>query len=423
MPDIELAAGADIPLGEEERLRRRNWWLHVVEAGIAIGAMGAINSNTVGTALVERLGGAPWMVALVPMLMVIGFSLGPLFNAHHLERQERFLPVMLRAMPWSRLALVVIAAVLWLVGVGTLALWTVLLGYLWFGLIGGLGVGAWQQVVAKTVPAAKRPNLFASRYLLANILGIGAGAVVTLVLAHWPGLEGYALLHLITLGGWVISYLLLGRIVEPAVTPPPVPPGHSLWRNLRSVPELFAGDRRLRWFLGSSVLASSQFLLIGFLTVHARQVLQAPESYVGVLTTAQMIGAVTGTVFAAWRGNHHGSRMLLITARILFIATALGAMLAASDWAFRLVFAAYGAAFWMNLVGHNSMTLELMPVARRATVLAVFGAIGVPSMIIAAQTGALLWQHGVVFTWIAGLSALGLLGSLLTMLPVRTDGR
>lgn len=406
--------------------RRRNWWLHVAEAGIGIGAMGLINSNTVGTALVERLGGPAWMIGLAPLLMIAGFSLGPLLNAHHLDRQHRFLPVLLRAMPWSRLSLPVIAAALWWAHTDPdrtgLALAVVMIGYLWFGVIGGLGVGAWQQVVAKTVAPAERPRLLASRYLLANLLGIAAGAAVTAILARWPGLDGYAVLHLLTLGGWAVAFVLLSRIREPAEAPAmEAADNPGLIANLRSLPGLFSADPRLRWFLISSVLVSSHFLLVGFLALHARAVVQAPESFIGVLTTAQMAGAVAGTLFAVWRGNHHGSRSLLLTARVLFLVAAIVAIAASTATAFIAVFALYGAAFWINIVGHNAMTLELMPVARRATVLAAFGAVGVPSMILAGQLGAALWHAGLPFAIIAGLSAIGLLASLLTLLPVRLD--
>ena len=411
------APATPLPAGDQ---RRRNWWLHVLEAGIGIGAMTAINSNTVGTALVEHLGGAPWAVALVPLLMTMGFSCGPLLSAHHVDRQERFLPVLRRTMPLSRLALPVIAAVLWWAGDGRFALWTVLAGYLWFGLVGGMGVGAWQQLVAKTVAPRQRPALFASRYLASNLIGLGAGLLVTIVLARWPGDHGFALLHLVALAGCLLSIVLLMQVREHAEAPHPLPHGHGFWRNLREAPALVLGDRDLRLYLLSAVLLGSQYLLVGFLALHARDVLGRGDDYIGTLTAAQMVGAVAGTMFAAWRGNHHGSRSLLLIARGLLLATALGALVAGSDWAFRALFACYGAAFWIALVGNNAITLELLPPARRATVLAVAGAVQVPSMIVAAQVGAWLWHAQVAFAWIAALSALGLLASLLTMLPVRT---
>jgi hypothetical protein len=77
----------------------------------------------------------------------------------------------------------------------------------------------------------------------------------------------------------------------------------------------------------------------------------------------------------------------------------------------------YGAATWVNLVGHNTMTLQLLPPARRSTVLAVFSLVQVPSMLFAAELGAWLWQVGVSFYWIAGLSAVGIAASLISLLP------
>jgi hypothetical protein len=63
------------------------------------------------------------------------------------------------------------------------------------------------------------------------------------------------------------------------------------------------------------------------------------------------------------------------------------------------------------------MTLQLLPPARRSTVLAVFSLVQVPSMLVAAELGAWLWHAGVAFHWIAGLSALGIAGSLVSLLP------
>jgi hypothetical protein len=130
-----------------------------------------------------------------------------------------------------------------------------------------------------------------------------------------------------------------------------------------------------------------------------------------------MVGAVAGTFVAARFGGRSGSRGLLVAARSLFLGVALGALFATRDEAFRLLFAMYGAAVWVNLVGHNTMTLELLPSARRATVLAVFGLVQVPSMLFAGQLGAWLWHAGVSFNWIAALSALGIAASLVILLP------
>jgi MFS family permease len=343
--------------------------------------------------------------------------------AHHLDRQKQFLPVLRRTVPASRVPVLITAFTLWWFGSSQIALWTVLLGTVLYGVLGGLSVGAWQQLVAKTVPPAKRSSMFAIRYGAANLVGLLSGALVTVVLARWPGTDGYALLHLFAFAGAVVSYRLLISVREPrGLSLPPVPQ-HGFWQNLRAVPALFRADSRLGAYLASAVLFNSQYLLMGFLALWARDVLGESEAYVGTLTSAQMSGAVLGTVIAALLGDRHGSRRLLIASRLVLVGVALAAAFAHSDWAFRALFAAYGAAIWVNLAGHNTMTLQLMPSARRSTVLAVFSLVQVPSMLIAAELGAWLWHAQANFAWIAGLSAVGLFGALVTMLPVRLHAR
>jgi MFS family permease len=417
------AHGSLATTDDDSETQRRNWWIHVLEGSALIGAFGAINSNTVGTSLVEHLGGAAWMVAMMPMASTMGFAIGPILVAHHMDRQKQFLPVLKRMVPASRIPVLVTALTLWWFGSSQVALWTVLLGTVAYGILGGLTVGAWQQLVAKTVPPAKRSSMFAIRYGASNLLGLVSGALVTVVLARWPGTDGYALLHLIAFGGAVVSYRLLISVREPRGTTLPPLPEQGFWQNLRGVPALFRADSRLGAYLASAVLFNAQYLLMGFLALHARNVLGQGEAYVGTLTSAQMSGAVLGTVLAALFGDRHGSRRLLISSRLVLVLVAAAAAFAESDWAFRALFAAYGAAIWVNLAGHNTMTLQLMPAARRSTALAVFSLVQVPSMLIAAELGAWLWHAQASFAWIAGLSALGLFGALMTMLPVRLHAR
>lgn len=407
---------------EEERLvlespplSRRNWWLHVLEGTTLIGAAAAINPNTVGSTLVESLGGAAWMVALMPMATHMGFSLGPILSAHRLDGRSEFVPVLRSMLPLARAPLLITAIALWFFGASRVSLAAVVGGALAYGVIGGLSIGAWQQLVAKTVPAAERPSLFASRYLFSNVLGLGASALVVVVLTRLPGTEGYALLYTIAFFGACLAYHLITRVDEPPGTiVEPTP--RTFLENLRGVPALFRGDRRLRLYLTTAVLVNSQFMFIGFLAIHAQRTLRATEGYVGTLTTAQMAGAVAGTFLAARFGGRLGSRSLLLLSRALFLIVAIGGLVAESDYAFRALFALYGAALWVSLVGHNTVTLELLPSARRATVLATFSAAQVPSMLIASQLGALLWPAG--FAWVSGISAVGLLAAWVTALKM-----
>ena len=402
---------------EQAQGERRNYRLHILEGGALIGALGAINANTVGTSLVESLGGDAWMVALMPLASTLGFSLGPILNAHRLDRQSHFLPALRRWLPLSRLPIFAVAVVLWSCGSSALSLWTVLLCTIAYGVIGGLSIGAWQQLILRTVRPERRSALFATRYLVSNAIGLGVASLVSPILERWPGTDGYAVLHLMAFAGAMLAYRLLVAVREPSGSGLPPAEQRGFLENLRTVPSLFTADRRLPSYLWAVALLNSQYLMMGFLAVHALETLRQSHSYVGVLTSAQMVGAVAGSFVAARASRLCRSRSLLIGARVVLLVVTVGALFASHDYAFRALFALYGAATWVNLTGHNTMTLELLPPARRSTVLAVFSLVQVPSMLLAAELGAWLWSAHVPFAWIAGITALGVGASLIPLLP------
>ncbi|MEI9949793.1 MAG: MFS transporter [Pseudomonadota bacterium] len=396
---------------------RRNWWLHVLEGTALIGSAAAINPNTVGSNLVERLGGSASAIALMPMASSLGYSIGPILTAHWLDRKADFVPVLRSALPASRLPLLLTALTLWLAGTSRLSLWMVVGGSVAYGVIGGLSIGAWQQLVAKTTPPAERPSLFAHRYLFSNLLGLVMGWLVIAVLSHLPGTNGYALLYLVAFFGASISYQLITRVSEPRGDPH-TGIERSFLQNLRGLPQVFSADRRLQLYLLTAILVNAHLMFIGFLGGHARTVLGVGESYLGTLTSSQMAGAAVGTFFVSRLGNRLGPRALLLTSRALFMLVAMGALVATHDYAFRLLFGLYGMAFFVNLVGHNTITLALMPQGRSSSVLAVFSLALVPSMLASGELGAFLWQRGGM-GYVAGTAAIALFAALLATWPIQ----
>ena len=396
---------------------RRNWWLHVAEGTALIGSAAAINPNTVGSAIVEHLGGSAFAIALMPMASHMGYALGPILTAHWMDRRTEFVPVLRALLPGSRVPLLLTALTLWLSGTSALSLWMVLGGAIAYGAIGGLSIGAWQQLVARTVPASERPSLFAHRYLFSNLLGLLAGGLVIGVLSRFPGTNGYAILYFIAFLGAGLAYRFITSVQEPPGQPSAIE-ARSFLENLRALPPVFAADRRLWLYLLTLVTVNAHFMFIGFLSGHARATLGFGESYLGTLTSAQMAGAVVGTFVCSRFGNRLGARSLLLSSRALFLVVALSATVVTEDYAFRALFAAYGAALFVNLVGHNTVTLALAPESRSSSVLAVFSLAQVPSMLGAAQLGAYLWRQGLGMSYVAGTAAVFLLGALLSMTAI-----
>src|SRR4029079_17355606 len=85
-------------------------------------------------------------------------------------------------------------------------LWIVILAPLLSGLIGGIGVQAWMEMVTRMVPPNRRASGWAIRYQISNVIGLGAGVVIHQVLSRSSDAHGYAVLHLICFGFLVLSW-------------------------------------------------------------------------------------------------------------------------------------------------------------------------------------------------------------------------
>src|SRR4051794_26458790 len=71
-----------------------------------------------------------------------------------------------------------------------------------------------------------------------------------------------------------------------------------------------------------------------------------------------------------------------------------------------------------RLVGHDTITLVLMPERRSSSVLAVFSVALIPSMLGCGGLGAFLWQHGGM-AYVAGTASMGLFAALPAIWPIQ----
>lgn len=74
---------------------RRNWMAHAIEGGAFMGALALVNTQTLLPSVVKSMGGPEWLVALMPVLMMLGFTLMPVLTAHHVGAPGHFRPLLM----------------------------------------------------------------------------------------------------------------------------------------------------------------------------------------------------------------------------------------------------------------------------------------------------------------------------------------
>lgn len=401
-------------------VHRRNWLAHAVEGGLFMGALAFVNAQTLLPSVINGLGGPQWLVALMPVLMMIGFQLPPIFIAHRIAALGRFHPLLLWTGIPQRLPFLIAGLVLLTSSQATLTITAVACAPLLSGLFGGVSASAWQQLVARTVPAERRSSLFAVRFAISSLLGIPAGWVIARTLADHPGQIGYGLLHLWAFGLLMVSYVVFAQIREPAEEAHREP-GTGLWDNLRGLPRVIAGDGALQRWLAASACAGLAAAVVPYLGIHAVQAAGRDESFLGQLIAWQMAGSVGGGLLAGWAGDRWGSRPVAIAARIAWLALCAGALVAKGPWSWCLLFAVFGAASIAGNIAMSALQLAILPAHGRANRLAVMAATQLPVALLAGLGGGAVWSSWghAAFPWLAAVCLVPAALSLLPLLGIR----
>jgi MFS family permease len=384
---------APIELGgyAQGRELRRNFACHVVEGGLYIGGLSFVHSHTVLPRVLEQLGAPPWLVALAPGLLSIGFILPGLFVAHRIEQLPSMRRWVVTLGVWQRLPYLLAALMLWFAAEHPqLALPAVLGAPLVSGLVGGIAVNAWKEYVASTIPERLRASMWASRFVLGTVLGLGAGGVVSEVLARAPGPRGYAWLHLGTFVCVAISFVVFLGTSERAR--PVRHKQQSLSQFMRGVPALAASDRRFQLYLWARIPVHAIYILVPFLGIHALRTLGQPDSFLGSLLTFNMLGSLLGYTIAGYSGDRHGGRLSMLVAHFGWLIVAALAPVADASWQFQALFAVLGVALSMSAVGLSTLDLEITPLERRVSFQAVLGVFTLLGLVSASLASALVRQ-------------------------------
>jgi len=385
-----------------------------------MGGMAFVAGDTILPAMVNSLGGAAWLVSLMPVMASLGFVLPPVFTAHHVQTLVRVKPLVmwtgiLQRLPYLASAL----ALFWFSSSSPLsALAVVALAPLVSGGAAGISLTAWQELVLKTIPSNRISSLWAVRNSTGALIGIAGGGIVVAILHRYPGAFGFGLLHLITFGLLTVSYVFFTFILETGVSPHTKEKGWKLRENLRSIPRLVTGDVQLRNYLFNRALINGIYIAIPFLAIHALEKTGRPASYLGFLLTVQMIGGVAGNMLAGYFGDRRGGKMVVLAGTLTCLVVFLLPIWGEREWIFLATFFILGLSVSGTLVGISTLAFEVAQPARRATCLAVMMVVNFPSMLLASAISTLVWSTTRSFILACLLSLTCLVLSILFLLRI-----
>jgi len=392
---------------EVERYFWRNYLAHSIEGGIYMAGLTFVAGPTVLPPLVKSLGGPAWLVSLMPVMMMVGFTVPQIFTAHLIERLSRYKPLLMVTGLLQRLPYLVAGLVLLFLARShpRLTLAVCALTPLVSGLFGGTTSTAWTGLVARTIPERRLSSSWALRFVIMSALGIFAGFMVKKILHVYPGPPGYARLFLAAFAFLSLSYMIFALVKEVGETE--IAEGAertSFRRNVKDIPALLRGEA-LWNFIWMRVFDMGIFILVPFMAIYARKTTGLSEEFLGELVLAQTAGAIAGNVIGGMVGDRWGARILLYMNKVVFFLMC-GLLLAWRTKAgFYTAFFLYGVGNFLNVIGVLTLSIQITRGKKRATSLALIAVFLVPAMIGATQLGAMLWGGGESLVPPAGCAA------------------
>jgi MFS family permease len=367
--------------------------------------------------MIRSLNGPTWLIALMPMMMMLGIAWPSLFTSHLVERLHRVKPLVLITGAFQRIPFLLAMLSLFMFGTSRplLTLSLVALAPFLSGVTGGIGFSAWQELTANVIPKERMASVWALRSIIGSVVGIVAGMTIKLVLARYPGTTGYGILHAIVVALMMMSYGIFALIREPPRREHADTQRRPFLAYMRELPGLIRSEPQVRAFIGASACSKGIFIMLPFLGIHALDATGEPEAFLGLLVSSQMTGGLTGNFFAGWLGNRCGGKILMAISRTIYIGSCLLAIMTKSNAVFMVLFFLLGLAFELNLIGDATVRLEICPPRRRPTYLAIVSAVMLPAMLTAVAASAIVRAYFVSFTIPALLSAAMMVWSLVLL--------
>jgi len=394
------------------------------------GGAAAVDSSTIIAALVHGLTGSSFAVGAAAAILRYGWLFPQLFVAYFAQRRRRRMPFYMVGAFGRATCLIGIAALLAFAGSRPSAFVAAMFFALWtlYAFVSGIVAVPYNDIVARSVPSARRSRLLALRFFGGGLLALGVAAAAHRLLGALPFPTGTAAVVLI---GAVLLYVSSLSFVSAGESDAPLPVetggfGPFLHQGF----DVFRSDRRFRIFvyaqwLGGAVMMSLPFYILQVMAVRGPPSNGASD--IAFLLGAQTVGALASNALWGWWGDRHGKRSLLEGVALLrsvppLLTIAWGLAVAAGPLP---TFAGFAVVFFLLGALSNGITIamlgylmEISPDDRRPAYSGYFNALVAPAALLPLAGAAIV--EVVSLTAVFAVSFLAALLQFLTVRRLRT---
>jgi MFS family permease len=357
---------------------RRNFLVITVDFVFFGAGMGFASQATVLPAFVATLTSSRILVGMVATLATGMWLLPQLFTANATAGSARRKRLMLIPVTVNRALFLCLGPLMLLLvprsPAVAAAVFLALYGL--FYLVDGMASVSWLDILGKILSPGLRARLISVGQALSSVAGIGAGVLVSVILAsdRIPYPANYVLL--ISSAGVLLALSAASLFFlheEPEHTDARPLPWLEFFRGLARI---LAGDRDFRRAVLVQVLFAFSGAATPFYVVHGLESLGFPAQSIGIFTSAQVTGGVLSALLMGYVGERRGTRAVMrlwggvsiVTPLLALALSRLGQAVPAPAllYLYALVFVVVGAQGNSLMAGFLNYVLESAPPAQRA---------------------------------------------------------
>jgi MFS family permease len=301
--DAEVA-DAEAREAEVERNLPRNFTALLLHGLLGQTGFRLINAPTFLPHFASELAGGPLGATVMRALQSLGQFASPLVAVSIVEHRPYAKPLGVTFGSALRMQLLFLGLVALFVEDRTLALWLVWLFIALFGLAQGMQGVAFQVVMAKVIPIARRGRLLGLRDLASGLVLIGVASAGGLLLDRFGFAEGNGYTFLLAFALTSVGLGAFAAVREP--------PGSDLreqtpfGRRVRELPALLRAEPDFGRFLSARLLASAARGVLPLYVVYIAREFGVTGARLGLFTIAFSLAQSSSTLGWGYLGDRLG---------------------------------------------------------------------------------------------------------------------
>jgi MFS family permease len=328
--------------------------------------------STILPLIVNYFGGSSVVVGIFASLLRGGAIMVQMFAAFKAQSYPLMLRYLRRVFLVRFLAWFSIGVAIILLGESQprLTLFFIGVGLFVFSFSAGFGAIYFKDIAAKIFSHRFRGKTMAYRQFFAALAGLLSGSFAAVILEMFEPPYSFGYLFLISSLLMGIGFLAFASVDE--VPKEKVSQRENRFSDfLKNSAAVLKSDRQLQVQITTFLFAYGYLIALPFIILDAKESIDLTGTAVGILITAQMVGAMLSNVLWGKLSGSGHSRLTANIALLLHIAAIVLAFNASTLYAYVLIFFLVGAGTDGNRIASDNLILILAPPEKRPVYVAL----------------------------------------------------